>query len=1024
MSYLVGRESELNSILSSIDKIIKYEEAKHVIFITGEAGIGKSTLVEALKKSLSERGRFLEESQPLIAYAACTTPIAGHEIGSAEALKPWTDIFQKLAVQDTVDINEKKDFDFKKFMVDTAPSWMKLIPVIGSTLEGAMEIGTKAYSQVKKESVLVDSQQQIFQQYINFLTKLSEHNPLVLIIDDFHWADDSSANLLFTAARQLSAKPIIFIVTYRAEEVISSRDGKGHPIVNISDELERYDLCERIALERFTFKQTEDFLSYEYKNGEISRDKNFIDWLMRVSEGNALYIVNFLAKLEEEGFVEDKTGKILKDYTGVKAPEGNLALIRSRLKNLPEEEKEVLRYASVEGSTFTMEVLSEILEEKPLKLLQKLRLLQSKSALIESLGKLIIHTKETTAYKFSHVQIYNAMYESLEEEERELLHEAVFKVLEDEWQAAKESGINIVNIGSKIAIHANALEKNTYAAEALLEAARESWTGYAADETMKLLEGVFSNLDKAEKQKKDKEKIISLKIEAMILKSNVYELRGLWKECVNIYNSSLSIAENLSDGIGKKKFLSRINAAVGNVFRLLGDYNMALNVFETSLALSKELNDKFSEAYAIGNIGVINFNKGNYEKAWECYKRKLLLSEELNDEKGIANVMGNMGNLYYAQGEYDEAMKCHNKKLSISEELGDRRNIAFCVSNIGSIYYDRGDYEEALKYFNRKLSISEQLGDKINISTAFGNIGNVYYAKGDFENAIKYQKIKLAMGEELSDLQSIARANGNLAVVYLKIREFDKSLECCNKALAIAEQLGDKQMLARATGVMGAAYSGMNNSDKAIECYKKELLICEELGDKLNIGVSSGNLGNNYFRKGKLSEAYSHLTRAIALHRQLGYIEGLRTSLWSMSKVYLEEYEKAEKIPSYLENTLSDSNWREMLLDKADELATEANGMLFNQITHAEDITYVKIQFYRIKHIRGNDSEIKEELKELLKSYNDYYKADILYWLWKLSADKNEKLKFKEEAIVIYDKLFAETNEPEFKELSEELRNS
>lgn len=1027
MSYLIGRDRQYNTILNSLVKIIKGEAAKRVIFLTGEAGIGKSTLLGNLKNSLKQPGRFLEENRPIVVQAECTTPIAGQEIGSAEALKPWADILQKLVISGEVSTDNKEGFNFKEFMTDTAPSWMKMIPVIGTTLEAAVEIGTKAYKQknINSNEKLAGSQEQIFQQYINFLSKVSNQKLLVLIIDDFHWADDSSANLLFTAARQLANKRICFIISYRADEVEIARDNKGHPVFHIANELERYNSCDRISLDRFTIEQVSEIITTEYKGKGVSSDKNFIDWLMKASEGNALYIFNFLSKLHEEGFIDSHTGEILKDYKVVKAPEGNLALIRSRLKNIPPEEQEVPRYASVEGSTFTMEVLKELLEEKPLKLLQKLRILEEKSGLIESIGKQTIYTNETTAYKFSHVQIHRAMYESLEEEERELLHQAVFNVLEKEWESAKHSNCNVISIATKIAVHAQAIGKYIYAAESLLEAAKVSWQNYAAEETLELLERVTFNLNETvRKNEKDKEKLTHISIDGILLKCEVYVLQGKWKESLGICISVLETAITLPENPEKKKCISRIHASLGNHYRLLGEFENALKSFERSLSISEELDDRPNIANSIGFIGEINFNLGNYENALECYHRKLSISEELNDKKEIANVMGYLGNLYSAKGEYDAAMECHIKKLSISEELGDQRNIAFCLSSIGSIHYDRGDFDEALKCFERKLSISERLGDRQNISGAFGNIGNIYFALGDFKRAIEYQEMKLKISEELGDLRSIARANGNLGVIYLRSRKFVKSLEHSNEALQIAETLADKQMTARTIGAMGAVHSSMGNHDKAIECYEKEFPICEALGDKLNMGVTLGNLGNNYYQLGKLSESFSYFNRALELHRQIGYIDGIRSWLHSLSIIYLDEYEKAKIKPSYLDNVFSDSdfNWKETLLNKAEETANESNEMFINRVSQEEDFTNIKILLYRINHIRGNDSLIKTELKEILKSSTDYFKAAILYWMWRLSGDEKEKEKYRIEALSLYETLNAEAPGSDFEKLTEELR--
>jgi len=1028
MPHLTGREIQINSILASINKIIKRKEAKRVIFLTGEAGVGKSTLIENLRRMLNERGRFQEEERPYAVYAACTTPVANQDIGSSEALKPWADILQKLINAEEVDTAEKKDFDFKKFMIDSAPSWMKMVPVIGTTLEAAVDIGTKAYGQKKRtDEKIAGSQEQIFQQYVNFLARISEEKPLVIIIDDFHWADDSSTNLLFTAARQFSNKRICFIVTYRADDVRLARDGKGHPVYFIANELQRYDLCEEIALERFTKEQTAEILSIEYKGKGISKNKDFLDWLVEVSEGNGLYITNFLAKLEEEGYIDKASGEVLKDYIDVKAPEDNLALIRSRIKNLPEEEQEVPRYASVEGSTFTMEVLKEILEEKPLKLLQKLRMLEEKSGLIESLGKQLVHTRETTAYRFSHVQVHKAMYESLEEEERELLHQAIFNVLEKEWNTAKEEDINVVNIGIKIASHAEALRNYIFAAETLLESAKETWTTYAAEETLQLIERAFSNISKAEEENvKISQKSVEMKLEGMILTIDIYELKGRWKEAVEIFEKAIILAEE----INSKKYISLLNAAIGVVYRMLGDYKNSFKAFDTALAINEELNDKLNIAYVTGCVGVAHFEKGNNAEALKCYQKKLSICEEINDERGIAHVMGAMGNAYFAQGDYKQALEFHQKKLAICEAMNDQRNISFTLGNMGNVYYNLGNYNKALECYERKFQISEAMGDKSNIVTVLGNLGNVFYARGEYEKALEYQNKKIELCEEISEPYGICIALGNIGNIYTAMGDYHKGLEYFEKKLKLGIEMENKYHIINSYGGIGTCYNKLGDNEKSLEYFNLQMPLCVELGDVLNIASCTGNIAVILFEEGQYKEAFEKFSQALKEHRRIGYIIAVQIWLYYLAQIYLEEYLNNEKLPEYLKNSLQDGlndgmQPREGLLRKAEEFNNESMKVLKEQLGIEEEIINVQFIELRIMHANGNKVKAIEGFKKLLsEKLMDSQKAEIYYRLWQFTEEEKEKRKYADEALSLFEGVCIKTPLKEFKNKIEELKNS
>jgi Cdc6-like AAA superfamily ATPase len=227
------------------------EYPERVLFITGEAGIGKSTLlrqlVEEFRAEDAGRPKRNASNQPLIAHTECSTPIGGSGVGQVEALKPFADIMSSL-IELGGEAAKKSTPGFKldvgKFFIDTAPSWLGMIPVLGAPIFHALAIVSSGYDQVhlhrklrKQGDSSATTQEQVFRQYVNFLKKLSEHTPVVLILDDFHWADTSSTNLLFAAARDLADAPIVFIIGYRPDDVKATALHEEHPLVHVRNEI-------------------------------------------------------------------------------------------------------------------------------------------------------------------------------------------------------------------------------------------------------------------------------------------------------------------------------------------------------------------------------------------------------------------------------------------------------------------------------------------------------------------------------------------------------------------------------------------------------------------------------------------------------------------------------------------------------------------------------------------------------------------------------------------------------------------
>src|SRR5579863_388362 len=123
---LVGRIQELKILNESFNKMLSGKGS--VLFLTGEAGLGKTTLIHEWWKTLT--------SPALYAEAACSIPIANIDVGALEALQPWADVIAQLQ---TTEGETKKKLDFKKLIHDAAPAWAWAIPLVGDFAHAAVE---------------------------------------------------------------------------------------------------------------------------------------------------------------------------------------------------------------------------------------------------------------------------------------------------------------------------------------------------------------------------------------------------------------------------------------------------------------------------------------------------------------------------------------------------------------------------------------------------------------------------------------------------------------------------------------------------------------------------------------------------------------------------------------------------------------------------------------------------------------------------------------------------------------------
>ncbi|HET7152857.1 MAG TPA: ATP-binding protein, partial [Candidatus Kapabacteria bacterium] len=206
---LVGREQELAAINAAYRQML--EGKGSVLFLTGEAGLGKTVLVHEWWKTASS-------SPTIYTEAACSIPLGNIDVGALEALQPWADIIAQLQAYD----DEKKKFDMKRLIHDAAPAWAWAIPVIGDLAHAAVETHRLIKEQRRdmNHNQNAANQQQVFQQYVNLIVSISKATPLVILLDDMHWADTSSTNLLFHLSRQIATNRILVLATYRPDEAL------------------------------------------------------------------------------------------------------------------------------------------------------------------------------------------------------------------------------------------------------------------------------------------------------------------------------------------------------------------------------------------------------------------------------------------------------------------------------------------------------------------------------------------------------------------------------------------------------------------------------------------------------------------------------------------------------------------------------------------------------------------------------------------------------------------------------------
>ncbi|MDF1513594.1 MAG: AAA family ATPase [Anaerolineae bacterium] len=451
-SAFVSRQPELASLHNTLQQILQGQG--QVLFISGDAGSGKSTLVR----------EFCRQSQVENADLGVAFGQSDAETGVGDPNL----IFREILAQLTGDLDSgvaqvviteenasrlRNLFELSvQALVDVGPD------LIGVFLPGAgllAKVGTFAVEKtgwLDKLGPLVNQkpatgsagleQDHIFEQYTRVLQEMSKQHPIVLVLDDLHWADQASISLLFHLGRRINRSRIFIIGTYRPQELAVGRRSQAtghmerHPLDKVVVEFKRYYGDIHIDLNNTAEVEGRHFVDNLLDTEPNTLDAAFRQALFEHTKGNPLFIIELLREMQERGDLvrDSNAGWVEKPELRWDALPARIeGVIQERVGRLDDDPRELLNVASVEGESFTAEVVARVQEEDARTLVRIFsRELVQRHRLVTGQGiQRLPSGQRLSLYKFNHKLLQNYLYNNLDEVQRVLAHEDIAYCLED-----------------------------------------------------------------------------------------------------------------------------------------------------------------------------------------------------------------------------------------------------------------------------------------------------------------------------------------------------------------------------------------------------------------------------------------------------------------------------------------------------------------------------------------------------------------------------------------------------------------
>ena len=445
----VGRKQELAWLNQKLARVLS--GSGQVVFVTGEAGSGKTVLIqEFARQALAQYAGLLVASGKGTAYTGLGDPYAAFReivsqlsgdvasrwaagtISQIEALRLWRTL--PLAVHTLV--HNAPDligtFVNGANLQERATNYVQETRVAESGAPWLAQLETLTAHNAATSGAMGTNQNVLFAQVTRLLSALALHSPLLLILDDLQWADVGTIALLFHISRHLSGQPILLLGAFRPEEVTVVRDGQRHPLAPVTHEMQR-DFGD-IFLD---LGQTADraFVEALVDSEPNDLDAAFRDRLFRQTGGHALYTAELLRGLQERGDLhQDGQGRWVEgtalDWDTL--PPRVEGVIAERVQRIPPRMQHLLQAASVQGEAFIAEVAAQAVgadEDEVLPALGTVLSRDHRLVRAQSFERTGDGHKHLSVYQFHHFLFQKYLYNSLDAVTRAHLHEVTGEMM-------------------------------------------------------------------------------------------------------------------------------------------------------------------------------------------------------------------------------------------------------------------------------------------------------------------------------------------------------------------------------------------------------------------------------------------------------------------------------------------------------------------------------------------------------------------------------------------------------------------
>jgi tetratricopeptide (TPR) repeat protein/tRNA A-37 threonylcarbamoyl transferase component Bud32 len=720
---LIGRKAELESFERRLRDAISGKG--HSVFLTGESGVGKTRLAEAVMACGRELGMGV---------------LAGRCLpqGGGLPFHPYANALRNGLPR----LNEALVGSLERRAAGLGIDLRNRLPVLKSFLNMS---GPTA----------VINQEQLWDSLLVLLRVISAERPVILFLDDLQWADEDTLRFFGFIARSAADLPLMQMATFRAIESTEALPSATQGLTGLVRQLHGDGFADILDVKRLTTNDTlslaSELLGWPIEDSELAQT------IARRTDGNPL----FVRELVE--LIRDADQRVT-TQSGIDAlvPGRVRDIISQRIEKLTAADRDLLELAACETEFFDSDILLECLGGERIPLLRNLQRL-------ENVNRLIRH--DGPRYRFDHPLLREVIYEGVLPELRTEYHRLIAKALTGRHKDSVEHA-------SRIAHHMLASSQRHESMGYLLRAAERARDLCANSEALRLYLELESILAAEGRITPDDEMRFKMGLGDVLL------AKGKTAEAHSRFEDGLRIARTLNTPSVAMDFLRRLSTS----YRILGNLDRARDVAQAAVDEARSIDDHSRLIECLLSLAMVHVPRAEYDRTVEIAHEALQKAEQANDHHHQSIAQSILGAAQLHRGEYRRSSESLERAIEMQRSFGDQRGLASTLNFSGLAYNRLAKFSQSIAHHEESLRIKRAIQDVSAIPGGLNALGDVFRDVGQLDLAIKNHTESLKMARLHANRGAECDNLRDLAVDHTLMGDFDAAELSVEQVLRLAQE--------------------------------------------------------------------------------------------------------------------------------------------------------------------------------------------------------------------------------------------